>query len=224
MARLPRLLSGWRRLRGGLHGRQAGYWESRWRTPAACWLGRGVSPEVVAAVDAGWLRRGGRALDAGCGEGRVAEWLSRNGFMAVGVDIAPSAIERARAVCGEGVALRFAVADLRRETPGTGAPFDVVVDRGCFHQMRDRDASAYAANLASLCAADARLLIFHRAYRKGVPHGDPAERRRVVARIERAFAGAFRLERSADTWLDPAFGRDPDRALGGIVAWLHRDR
>jgi SAM-dependent methyltransferase len=220
---LSRLLEDWRLRKRGLHARQAGYWESRWRSPRGRWLGRDVSPEIVAAVDSGWLRPGGRALDAGCGEGRVAEWLSQRGFTAVGVDIAPSAIARARALCGESPALRFAVADLRTQQLPDEAPFDAVIDRGCFHQMRAADASAYAANLASLCAPGARLLLFHRAYRDRIPHGDPDERLRVVSRIERAFAGAFAIEHTADTWVDPAFGSDPSRALGGIAAWLRRE-
>ncbi|MGH0031905.1 MAG: class I SAM-dependent methyltransferase [Myxococcota bacterium] len=205
---------------------QAAWWEQQWSQPdmQARFLGRPVSPEIVAAVEEGWLPRGGHVLDAGCGEGVVADWMSRNGFTALGVDIAPSAIERARSMYPEGPALRFDVADLRRKAPAGEKPFDVVIDRGCFHQMRDDDLPPYVANLTDACAPDARMLIFYRAYRRGVPHGDPQERARVVGRVERFYAGRFALERAADTYTDPSFGADPETRMSGIVMWLRRDR
>lgn len=187
----------------------------------ARFLGRPVSPEIVEAVEQGWLRRGGHALDAGCGEGVVAHWLVQQGFTALGLDIAPSAVDRARALHSESEALRFDVADLRKERP-EGPAFDVVIDRGCLHQMRDHDLPAYAANLCALCAPDARMLIFHRAYRRGVAHGDPKERRRVVGRVERAYDGTFRIVRAEDTYTDPRFGADPETRMSGIVLWLER--
>src|SRR5690606_10076573 len=73
-------------------------WEAKWRRSdfAAPWLGRGAPAELVRAVSEGWLAPGASALDIGCGEGDVAAWLAEHGFPAVGVDIAPAAIERAR--------------------------------------------------------------------------------------------------------------------------------
>jgi len=186
-------------------------------------VGRPVSPEIVAAAEQGWLPPGGHVLDAGCGEGIVAEWLSRRGFTALGVDIAPSAIDRARALHGESDALRFAVADLRSEPPAANRPFDAVIDRGCFHQMRDLELPAYVRNLTSACAPEARMLILYRAYRRGIPYGDPAERERVVSRVRRFYDGFFELERAADTWLDRSFGMDPASALGGVALWLRRN-
>lgn len=205
------------------HVSQSDYWEGQWRRPDmdARWLGREVSPEIVAAVRDGWLPPGGRVLDAGCGEGMVAEWLSRQGFCAIGVDVAPSAIDRARALHGESETLRFHVADLRHETL-PGDPFDAVVDRGCLHQMRGQQARDYARSVSAMCRPEARMLILHRAYRRGVPYGDDAERRRVLRRIERSYAGLFRLEHAADAHIDRAFGRDPSQAMGGILAWLRR--
>lgn len=203
---------------------QAVWWEQQWRQPlmrAHC-VGRPVSPEIVTAASQGWLPAGAHVLDAGCGEGIVAHWLSRRGFTALGIDIAPSAIQRARALHGESDSLRFGVADLRSERPPTTRPFDAVIDRGCFHQMRDLELPAYARNLASACAPEARMLILYRAYRRGIPYGDPAERERIVSRVRHVYAGLFELERAADTWLDRSFGSDPASALGGVALWLRR--
>ena len=164
----------------------------------------------------------GHVLDAGCGEGVVADWFAKQGYTTLGVDIAPSAIDRARALHGESERLRFDVVDLCQQRIERGPPFDVVIDRGCLHQMRDHDLPAYAANLCALCAPDARMLIFHRAYRRGVAHGDPKERRRVVGRVERAYDGTFRIVRAEDTYTDPRFGADPETRMSGIVLWLER--
>lgn len=187
----------------------------------ARFLGRPVSPQIVAAVEEGWLPRGGHVLDAGCGEGDVAAWMAEQGFSAVGIDIAPSAVARARARHPETEVLRFAAADLRRESVSE-RPFDVVIDRGCLHQMYPEDLVSYGVNLTSMSAPDARMIVFHRAYRDGISQGDPAERRRVVERVDRAYAGRFTLERIEDAWIDPKFGADPATRLGGVVLWLRR--
>ena len=203
---------------------QAAWWEQQWSRPdmQARFLGRPVSPEIVAAVEEGWLAPGSHVLDAGCGEGIVADWLAQHGFTALGVDIAPSAIERARTMHAESASLRFGVVDLRKGAPEGEKPFDVVIDRGCFHQMRDDDLEPYTRNLTAACAPDARMMIFYRAYRRGVPHGDTDERRRIVGRVERFYAGRFELERAADTYTDPRFGADPETRMSGIVMWLRR--
>jgi 2-polyprenyl-3-methyl-5-hydroxy-6-metoxy-1,4-benzoquinol methylase len=38
----------------------------------------------------------GRALDAGCGNGKTAVWLAERGFQVVGIDLSPAAISQAR--------------------------------------------------------------------------------------------------------------------------------
>ena len=46
--------------------------------------------------------RGRRALDFGCGTGRSTRFLQRQGFHAIGVDIAPPMLEHARALDADG--------------------------------------------------------------------------------------------------------------------------
>ncbi|PZE23122.1 bifunctional 2-polyprenyl-6-hydroxyphenol methylase/3-demethylubiquinol 3-O-methyltransferase UbiG [Curtobacterium sp. MCBD17_028] len=50
------------------------------------------TPYLVQAAEAG---PPGSALDAGCGTGRDAVWLAEHGWHVTGVDIAPTALERA---------------------------------------------------------------------------------------------------------------------------------
>lgn len=204
--------------------RQRRSWEARWGSAGfrAPWMGRGVSPEIVAAVEQGWFAAGAPALDLGCGEGEVAAWLASRGFPALGVDIAPSAIARYRRLHGEAPGrLAFAVADLCAAPP-PGRGFMVLVDRGCLHQIAPSDVGRYVRHLAAASRPGARLLLFMKAFRGPGEGGDAPERLRLTEGVERAFRGRFALERSAETHLDPCGGRDPARAMRGMAFWLER--
>jgi SAM-dependent methyltransferase len=65
-----------------------------------------IEREMVAR----YLRPGGRVLDIGCGAGREAIGLAREGFQVVGIDIAPRMVEAARVNAQrEGLAVTFRV-------------------------------------------------------------------------------------------------------------------
>ncbi|HET8926976.1 MAG TPA: class I SAM-dependent methyltransferase [Microbacterium sp.] len=90
----------------------AGFWEARYADSDRVWSGRvnGVLAEVAAELEPG------SALDLGCGEGGDAVWLVKQGWDVTGVDLSPTAIERARtAAAAQGIdeqRLRLAAADL----------------------------------------------------------------------------------------------------------------
>ncbi|WDZ83112.1 FAD-dependent oxidoreductase [Micromonospora cathayae] len=99
-------------------------WEERYRSRTAVWSGR-PNPQLV--VEAGDLTPG-RALDVGCGEGADAVWLAGRGWQVTAVDLAPTAVQRARAhAAAAGVGDRVTVrhADLRVTPPEPGA-YDLV--------------------------------------------------------------------------------------------------
>jgi len=198
-------------------------WEQLWGRSDfdAHWLRRGICAELQEAVDSGWFPPGGRALDAGCGEGDTAAWLASRGYETVGVDIAVAAIERAREKNGETAGLRFERCDLCAESP-SGGPFDLVVDRGCYHQIDEEEQRGYGRRLASLCVPGAPLLLFARAFGDGVPVGDPLERSKKWQELMYAFGPYFRLERSALTYLDRFGGQKPGHAAPGLAYWLRR--
>ena len=75
---------------------------------------------------------GERILDLGCGTGRLAAEISKAGAQAVGVDIDPSMIERARAAYPD---VEFVVADAARFT--CGEPFDAVFSNAAIHWVKD---------------------------------------------------------------------------------------
>jgi SAM-dependent methyltransferase len=60
----------------------------------------------------------GCILEVGCGTGTNALWLAAHGFDALGVDVSPLAIDRARAKMGDGAsACRFEVLDFLKDRP-----------------------------------------------------------------------------------------------------------
>ncbi len=77
-------------------------------------------PDVVAGLSPG------TALDVGCGEGQNSLWLAERGWSVLGVDISPTAIERARAAQHQaGTEATFIVAHTREWHPER--QFDLVI-------------------------------------------------------------------------------------------------
>lgn len=90
---------------------------------------------------------GTRVLELGCGPGRNAVWLARQGAEVHALDLSDEALawgrERAAAA---GVEVRFERADvLRLQPPEAG--YDVVVDSGCFHHLPPHRRVTYLALL-----------------------------------------------------------------------------
>jgi cyclopropane fatty-acyl-phospholipid synthase-like methyltransferase len=99
-------------------------------------------------ADQGLLR--GRLLDSGCGTGENTMMAAAHGADALGVDVAPAAIAKARAKAAErGSAARFEVADVLG-LGQLGLTFDTVVDSGVFHVFDDGDRARYVASLGSV--------------------------------------------------------------------------
>jgi SAM-dependent methyltransferase len=219
--RRDRLLDRWRR-------EKRAEWETRWEASEfdARWMRKGICPELLEAVEAGWFPPGGRALDAGCGEGDASAWLAQQGYVTLGVDIAEAAVGRARRKHGELAGrLRFQRLDLCARAPDTapdGAPFQLVIDGGCFHQIREEEHRGYGRHLAAVCDPGAPLLLFVRAFQGGAPYGDRGELGRKRSEIMYAFGPYFRIERTTLTYLDRYRGERPGRRAPGIVFWLRR--
>ena len=107
-------------------------------------------PAFVRLADDGLLS--GRVLDAGCGTGEHTLLAAARGADAVGVDVSPRAIERARRKAGErGLTVRFEVADAL-SLGELGLTFDTVIDSGLFHVFDDADRARYVTSLAAVLA------------------------------------------------------------------------
>jgi cyclopropane fatty-acyl-phospholipid synthase-like methyltransferase len=105
-------------------------------------------PAFVRLADRGLLS--GRLLDSGCGTGEHALLAAARGAQAMGVDISPHAIARARTKAAErGSDARFEVADVL-DLAQLGMMFDTVIDSGVFHVFDDADRARYVTSLASV--------------------------------------------------------------------------
>jgi SAM-dependent methyltransferase len=131
-------------------------WNELYASDFLPWDSKEPDEALVDAVRAG-LVAPGRTLEIGCGTGVNALFLARQAFDVLGVDIAPRAIERARARPAQ-ARCRFEALDFLTATPA-GGPFDFVFDRGCWHVFDDAaDRERFAARVAELLAPGGKWL------------------------------------------------------------------
>jgi SAM-dependent methyltransferase len=113
------------------------------------------SPELIAALDDGWLPRTGRAVDLGSGLGTEVGYLARRGWQVTGLELSEVAVARAAA---EHADAAFARADVR-QLPFAQHSLDAAVDRGCFHYLPSGDRRRYAAELRRVLRPGGKLLL-----------------------------------------------------------------
>ncbi|HOW72284.1 MAG TPA: methyltransferase domain-containing protein [Phycisphaerae bacterium] len=141
-----------------------------------------------------------RALELGCGTGNDCLWLASLGFDIIGVDISPTALERARQkAVTAGATCRFVLADVFK-LPDLGEPFGLIVDIGCYHAVRKIDEAAYVAALHQLLAKDGLLLVLCGNAKENTDPGPP---RVSEGEIRAAFADRFKIRHLREFRLDP---------------------
>lgn len=131
--------------------------DEMYRTGSPPWdIGR-PQTEVVRLLDEG--RIVAPLVDVGCGTGESALAAAARGIEAVGVDAAPTAIERARAKAIErGLSVRFELADaLHLET--LGRTFATALDVGLFHVFDDPERVEYTKSLAGILRPGAHAFV-----------------------------------------------------------------
>ena len=117
-------------------------------TPAPWDIGR-PQPAFVRLADED--RLAGRVLDSGCGTGENALLAASRGADVTGIDLAPTAIARARAKARDrGLTARFEVGDALDLTSLGLDAADTVIDSGVFHVFSDEDRARYVASLAAV--------------------------------------------------------------------------
>jgi 3-polyprenyl-4-hydroxybenzoate decarboxylase/2-polyprenyl-3-methyl-5-hydroxy-6-metoxy-1,4-benzoquinol methylase len=171
-------------------------WERLWATtPAARLPWHADAPEAaLAEALAARAAPGRRLIDLGTGDGLVAVAAAKLGYDVVALDIAPSALGRARdrAEVAGAHAIAFVLGDVTGPQPcGLGGAFDVAVDRGLIHCLSAEQRTGYAAAVAALVAPGGALLLV--AHAPGVELGTHP----VIADELRTLLPAFALQRTA---------------------------
>jgi len=181
-------------------------WESRYTTGDTPWDGNVVSADLVDFVAA--RRIGPRVLEIGCGTGTHAVWLAARDLSVVAVDLAPTAIARARErASAAGVAADFRVGDALG--PLGGGPYDLVFDRGVLHTMEGEQRAQLAGRVHDALAPDGGwwLSLLGSADEASENPGPP---RWTLAEIAAALEPRFRVERVvATTFDDTTLGWSP---------------
>jgi SAM-dependent methyltransferase len=118
----------------------------------------------------------------GCGTGTSTVWLAAQGFDVLGIDVAPTAIERAESKAAGVRGARFLHLDfLEQRVPG--GPYDLVFDRGCFHVFDAAPDRARFAERVARVLAPAGSWVSLIGSTEGPPrdHGPPRRTARDIA-------------------------------------------
>ncbi|MDQ6682240.1 MAG: class I SAM-dependent methyltransferase [Chloroflexota bacterium] len=155
--------------------------------PQPAFLGLADAGEVVSPV-----------LDSGCGTGEHALMLAERGIEVLGVDLSPTAIERARAKARDrGLAAEFVAGDVLEldrlaHATDSGPRFASVIDSGTFHTFDDADRARYVRCLAAVVREGGALHLL--CFSEKVP-GNLGPRRISQAELRHAFRDGWSVER-----------------------------
>ena len=155
----------------------------------------------------------GRVLDAGCGTGEHALMAAAIGLEATGIDIAPTAIDKARAKAAErGLDVKFVVADLL-ELPRLGSQYETVIDCGLLHVLDDDARNRFVAGLHAAIVKGGR---YHVLCFSDSQPGDWGPRRITEQELRETFSidRGWRIRSLEPAVLEISI--DPD----GAKAWL----
>lgn len=168
------------------HGSQEGLYSG----PLPWDIGR-PQPAFLQLAEAGAIQ--GQVLDVGCGTGEHTLMCAALGLDATGVDLAPIAIDRARAKARErGLTARFFRHDALRLAE-LGESFDTVLDSLVFHIFTDGERGAYVESLGSVLEPGGRLFLLCFSDRQP-GEGEYGPRRVSRAEIADAFAHGWKID------------------------------
>jgi len=136
-------------------------WDQLWATTPPSrlpWHADDLDPTLAGAL-AAHAASGRRLVDLGTGDGVVAVTAARLGYDVTAIDLAPSALGRARdrADAAGARSIAFQLDDVTALR--LAAQFDVAVDRGLLHCLPVSDRPAYGSAVTALVAPAGALLI-----------------------------------------------------------------
>jgi SAM-dependent methyltransferase len=154
----------------------------------------------------------GAVLDAGCGTGEHALLAASLGLEVLGVDLAATAIERARAKASDrGLDATFAVADAF-DLDRLQRSFDTVLDCGLFHTCDENERSRYVASVASVTKRDGTLYVL--CFSDGAPDIGPHPVRQEELRASFSEQDGWNVDRVEPALIQTTFIEQ------GVPAWF----
>ncbi len=135
----------------------------------------------------------GSALDLGCGDGRDAIFLARNGFNVTAMDFSPTAIKMAqRNVEEAGVDVKL-IQDYLTDLHHVTGTFDLVIDIGAFNDLSQAARGLYMDNVLPLTHLSTRYFLM--CFKKKLSPGE----------LDRRFGRHFKIERLKGDTENPFF-------------------
>ena len=159
----------------------------------------------------------GKALDLGCGPGRNAIWLARQGWTVIGVDASAVGLAQARGKAAEaGVTIEAVHADLLNYEPAA-QHFDLVVIAN-IHLLEPERGRLFARASEALCPGGHLFVVGHHLDSLGRA-GPPEPDRLYTEELLREAFPTLSVERIQRHQRHGAPGEEP---LTDIVVWAQR--
>jgi len=166
-------------------------WEEKYRTGNTPWDSQLPSRELRSVLEEFQLVPS-NAIELGCGTGTNAIWMAEQGMRVVGVDCSSLALAQAREKVeqrADDLAIEWIEADVI-DLKHSGALFELLFDRGCYHCCRRVDRDGYLHTLKNLTDEDSRIVILCGNANDPEPGGPP---KLTEEEIRADFANGFEI-------------------------------
>lgn len=178
------------------------FWESQWAQKdfKPIWADRDCPIEIQNAFKDKKISPKDKVLDVGCGLGEIAHWFSLNNFQVDAFDISQSAIDKAKKKFSN-EKINFFTHDLCDAKLKN--KYDIIVDRGCFHQIPTKLKEAFCENLIASANDHCQFFLFVKAFRGDIKLSKQDEAKFHITHVKKYYSNHFNLLQCKLTNLSP---------------------